>query len=200
MSETLISLIGLARDTVLRPQDGARRVLALPYPRALWWQALALVVILGLMMTYLSNALIPAPADPMMAFFNDAPLVTALIAFGATLAMVICIHRVGRALGGHGSFDGALRLTVWLQAVMLLFNAVQIFFLIALPPFAVLMGFVNIGLTLWLLTNFVAVLHGFKSLFPVFLMILLTGFALGLTFFMLLSMTGALMVPELYDV
>ncbi|SMX34830.1 Yip1 family protein [Actibacterium lipolyticum] len=200
MSETLKSLAIMARDTVRDPKEGARRVLSIPIPRDALWQALALVVILGLVQTYLNGVLMPGPVDPMTSTFRDAPLKGAIIAGLATVAMVIALHRVGRLFGGTGDFDGALRLIVWLQAIMLIFNMIQLFFLVTIPPLAVLMGAVNLGLLLWLLTNFVTVLHGFRSLFPVFIMIMVTAFFLGFFFFFLLSLFGLITLPEIQNV
>ena len=200
MSETLKSLAIMARDTVRNPKEGARRALSIPFPRDALWQALGLVVILGLLQTYLNGVLMPGPVDPMTSLFRDAPLKGAIIAGFATVVMVFAVYRVGRMFGGTGDFEGALRLIVWLQAVMLIFNTIQLLFLVTIPPLAALMGAVNLGLLLWLLTNFVTVLHGFRSLVPVFVMIMVTMFLLGFFFFFLLSLFGLIALPEIQNV
>ncbi len=195
--EFVKSFAQIVRDTILDPRAAAGRALGLDLPRAVLWQVLVLVVILGMLQTFAYDALLPSPAEnALMPFFGNQPLLTAGIAFAATLAMVVAMHRVGRAFGGTGDFDGALRLTVWLQTVMLFLNVVQMVLLVVLPPLAALMGIVNLGLMLWLMTNFVAVLHGFRALFPVFVMIIVTGFAMGFALFFLLMMTGVIVPPE----
>jgi hypothetical protein len=45
-------------------------------------------------------------------------------------------------------------------------------------------------LFLWLLTNFTAVLHGFSSLFMVFLMILVSGFGIAFGLSLILTLIG----------
>ena len=46
----------------------------------------------------------------------------------------------------------------------------------------------------------VAVLHGFRALFPVFMMIIATGFVLGLVLFFLLMLTGVMAPMEMANV
>lgn len=200
MNATLSLLSALLRETLRDPKAAMHRVLSLPIPRPALWQAFALVVILGMLLTYVSDLLLPAPENPMLLVFRNTPIGTVAMALGLTLAMVIALHRAGRAFGGTGDFEGALRVVTWLQAVMFVFNAVQLLLLIVLPPLGVLMGVVNLGLTLWLLTNFVATLHGFRSLLPAFLLIIVTAMALGFAFYFVLALAGVLVLPEVADV
>lgn len=200
MSTTVAHLTALLRETITDPRGAAARVIALGVPRPLLWQALAAVVILGMLETYIQDALLPPGVDSLMTVFSDAPLMTTAIAFAATAAMVHAIHRVGRLFGGTGDLDGALAVSVWLQSVMLVFNFIQIVLMLLAPPLAALMGAVNLGLFLWLMTSFVATLHGFRALFPVFVMILVTGAMLGFAFFFILTMTGLIVPPEVADV
>ncbi|MGB8622478.1 MAG: Yip1 family protein [Paracoccaceae bacterium] len=200
MDDTLKSLLVMARDTVTDPKEGARRVLSLPLPREALWQALALVVIISLLLTHLTDRLMPSPTDPLMPAFRDMPLLTVAILGGLTVLMVVAIDRVGRLMGGTGNFEGALRITIWLQFVMLLVQAVQVFFMVVFPPIAVLLGPLAFGLSLWLLTNFIAVLHGFEKLLPVFLMILVTALALGFALFFILTLAGVHLPTELTNV
>ncbi|WP_212523271.1 Yip1 family protein [Actibacterium sp. MT2.3-13A] len=194
---TLTSLLILARDTVRRPQEGARRVLSLPLPPRAAWDGLALVLILSLLLTHLTNLILPAPVDPLLPLFANSPLLTAAILGGFMVAMVTAIYGVGRVMGGHGTFEGALRLTVWLQFIMLVIQVVQTGFLLVLPIVAVLIGPLAFGLMLWLLTNFIAVLHGFRSLGAVFMMIMVTAFGLGFVLFFLLALFGVTLPTEM---
>ncbi|MHC0053897.1 Yip1 family protein [Actibacterium sp. D379-3] len=200
MNDSLKSLFVLMRDTLRDPKEGARRVLSLPLPREALWQALALVVIVSLLMTHLGDRLMPAPTDPLLPMFRDAPFLTVIILGALTLLTVQATYRVGRLMGGNGTFEGALRLILWLQMIMLCLQAAQLLFMVVFPLFAVLLGPISLVLSLWLLTNFVAVLHGFRALFPVFLMILVTAMVLGFALVFVLSLAGIGLPTEMTDV
>jgi hypothetical protein len=103
-------------------------------------------------------------------------------------------------MGGSGTLEGAVRLIALLQFIMLLLQAVQVVFLLVLPPIADLIGLLSVGLMLWLLTNFIAVLHGFRSLLGVFLMILATTFVLSFVLVFLLSLLGVSLPMEMSHV
>lgn len=200
MSDTLKSLLIMGRDTLADPKEGARRVLSLPLPRRALWQALALVVIVSLLLTHVSDRLMPSSLDPMAPIFRSAPFLTVVIFGALTLVTVLALYHVGRMMGGTGSFEGALRLTLWLQLIMLAVQVVQVFFLLVYPPVAALLGPAAFVLSMWLLTNFAAVLHGFRSLLPVFLMIVATAFFLGIVLFFVLTLFGISLPTEMPDV
>jgi len=193
MEVSVRDILDLAGQTLREPREAARRVLAMDVASAAWWQALALIVILSLLLSELSAALLPGPmAMPLL----NAPLLLALVMGGLTVLTVFAVHHVGRIMGGTGEFHGALALTTWLQAVMLLVQAGQFLVGLVLPPLAGLIGIAAVALSFWLLTNFVAVLHGFASLGKVFAMILVTGFAVATVVVVLLVLFGISLGPE----
>jgi len=200
MSNILTSLLSLARDTVRDPKEGARRVLALPLPQRVAWEGLALVLILSLLLAYLTTMLLGGSSDPLLPGFARSPLLTAVIQAGTLVVMIGAIHGVGRMMGGAGTLEGAVRLTAWLQFIMLVLQVIQGVFLLVLPAVVGLIGMLSIGLMLWLLTNFIAVLHGFRSLLAVFLMILATTFALSLVLVLLLALFGVSPPMEISNV
>jgi hypothetical protein len=79
--------------------------------------------------------------------------------------------------GGTGTFPDALILMVWLQFILLCVQLVQVLAGVMLPVLADLIGLAGLGLLLWLLTNFVAELHGFRSLIAVFAGLVAGAFA-----------------------
>ncbi|MGC9370947.1 MAG: Yip1 family protein [Paracoccaceae bacterium] len=197
---TLTSFLILARDTVRDPKAGARRVLSLPLPPRAAWDGLALVLVLSLILGYLTTMLLGAPADPLLPGLAPSPLLAAVIQGGSLLVMIGAIHGVGRMMGGTGTLEGAVRLTAWLQFIMLLLQVAQAVFLLVLPGVAGLIGLLSIVLMLWLLTNFIAVLHGFRSLVAVFMMILATTFALSFVLIFLLALFGVSLPTEMSHV
>ncbi len=90
---------------------------------------------------------------------------------GVVLLVASCwlIYRIGRAAAGTGSFADALLVMVWLQFIML---GLQVGAACGADarcrrwPAIVELG--GLVLFLWLLTNFIAELHGFRSLALVF--------------------------------
>lgn len=174
MNVTLTDLLRLARFTVQRPREGAARVMALNLPIGARWVALGLMVVISTLLVHLSFSLQPAEVRQ---FFEEAmgrPIQTALLQGGILVISVFVIHGAGRMASGHGRFEDALILVAWLQFILLCLQAVQLVAQLLLPPLADLIGLVGLGLFLWLLTNFVAELHGFSSLPMVFVGIVIS--------------------------
>ncbi|MCI5085246.1 MAG: YIP1 family protein [Rhodovulum sp.] len=183
--------IDLTRLTLREPRKAAARVLAMPFPRPVLWQALALVVVLGAIQTIISDYVVLFMAGPgATLLFAANPLFTSVMALGGTVVMVHSIHRIGVMFGGRGDLDGALKIAIWVQAVLLLFNTAQLILMLFAPVLSALMGMVNVGILFWLMTVFIAVLHGFQSYPKVLLGIFLSALMLGMAFIILLSVTG----------
>ena len=189
MNQTLFTLLALARLSLKRPRDGARQVIALRLPPAVGWLGLGLAAVLSTLMVHLSFAMQPADVQSFFAAAIASPLRTALLQAGFMGVAVVAVYRVGRWRGGHGRFDDALILVVWLQFVLLGLQAVQLVAYAVAPLLADLIGLATVALFFWLLTNFVAELHGFKSLGLVFvgvlatLVVMVLGLAFGLALF-----------------
>ena len=189
MNQTLFTLLALARLSLKRPRDGARQVIALRLPPAVGWLGLGLAAVLSTLMVHLSFAMQPADVQSFFAAAIASPLRTALLQGGFMGVAVVAVYRVGRWRGGHGRFDEALILVVWLQFVLLGLQAVQLVAYAVAPLLADLIGLATVALFFWLLTNFVAELHGFKSLGLVFvgvlatLVVMVLGLAFGLALF-----------------
>ena len=184
------TLLRMARDTVADPRDGAKRLLDLDFPREALWTAFGLVLVLSLLVGGVMEALVG------MSEAGGSNLAVGLFQGTMMLAAVFAIDRIGRACGGQGDFDGGLTLVVWLMFILLLVQVAQLLsILLFLPVIALLLGVAGIGLFFWLLTNFVAVLHGFSSLGRVFLGVL--GAMLGISFALSLLFTMVGLEPTL---
>ena len=169
MELSLSYLLAMTRETLRNPRGGARAIMALDLPRGARWVAFFLMVVISALLTHASFALLPAETQAMMGEVMARPIRTAQLQAGILLFTVIGVHRIGRLFGGHGRFEDALIVMVWLQFVMLCLQVVQLAVQILMPPFADLVGLMGLALFMWLLVNFVAELHGFKSLIRVFL-------------------------------
>ncbi|MDO9638666.1 MAG: Yip1 family protein [Pseudotabrizicola sp.] len=179
MDLSLSSLLSLARYTVQNPREGARMVMGANLPISARWVALALMAVTSAILAHLAFALMPADVRLAMDGAMSSPLTSAVMQGGLMLIAVFVIHYVGRWRGGTGRFDDALILMIWLQFILLILQVVQIVTQVLLPPASVLVGYVSIGIFLWLLSNFVAELHGFSSVLLTFFGVLVTLIAIG---------------------
>jgi hypothetical protein len=186
MDLSLSTLLSLARFTVQNPREGAKMVMRADVPVTARWVALALMAVISAMLAHVAFVLMPAEVRMAMDGAMTSPLQSALLQGGLMLCAVLAIHFVGRWFGGRGAFEDALILMVWLQFILLVLQVIQIVTQVLLPPMSVIIGYVSVGVFLWLLSNFVAELHGFssvlKTLFGVLLTLLAVGFILALLF------------------
>jgi len=147
----------LARLSVTDPERGGSAVLALNPPMPARWMALAAAILLGVVVAYLL---------PLVAGHTDevpSPFSVAAVQGAANLLAVVLLAAVGRVFGGRGRPEDALLLVAWLQALMVVAQAVQLVVLLVLPGLAGLVTGLAVGLFFWLLTGFVQALHGFRS-------------------------------------
>jgi Yip1 domain len=169
MDLDLTTLLQMARETVRRPREGARALMRLNLPMSARWTALMLMAVLSAVFTHLSIAAMPLPDQAGMEGVIATPMRTAALQVVMLVVLVQAVYRLGRWRGGSGSFADAMLLISWLQFILLVLQVVQIALLVLLPPVGELLGLVGLVLFLWLLTNFTAELHGFRSLLLVFL-------------------------------
>lgn len=188
MDRALRAFSDLLRTTLADPREGARRVIALHLPQAARWQALFAVVALSVLFSHLTASLFGA--EDALAGFGGNPLVAAAVLAGFSVGMAAAIHAVGRAFGGRGRFADALILVAWLHAVGFALQVAQLVVMLVMPPLAQLVVIAVIALLFWLLTGFVAELHGFRSRAQVFMMILLALFILSFALAFVLASLG----------
>lgn len=184
-------LSSLMQLTLQDPTRAARELLAERVPLSARTAGLLLVAVLSALLTGLQVGGGLQPTDRLTAFMLASPFRTAVLQWGFLALSVVLIHRVGRAFGGRGSFPDALLIVVWLQTLMLGFQLIQLVVSPILPGLAGLIGLVSFGVYLWLLTVFIAELHGFASRGLVFLGMVLSalaaGFALAVLFILILG-------------
>ena len=175
---TLTDFLMAARYTIREPRAAARWVLQLGLPVPARWTALALMAVLSTLLVMLDLQIIGAPGDPMVqaALANPMPLAAVQMLILALSAWLMA--RIGQIFGGTGQFSDAVMLVVWMQAVLLVLQVAQILAALVSLPLSEVVAFAGFAISMWLMTNFVAELHGFTSLTRVFLGILGSGLAL----------------------
>ncbi|MCU0815558.1 MAG: YIP1 family protein [Cypionkella sp.] len=185
MDLSLQNLLALARFTVQSPREGARQVMRANIPIRARWVALAITAIFSAVLAHLAMGLMPVEMRAEMGQ-GMSPFITAVAQAGLMLLSVHVAYWVGRWFGGTGSFEDALILMVWLQFILLILQVVQIVTQVILPPLSPIVNFASVAIFLWLLSNFVAELHGFSSVGKTFFGILATMLAVGFLLAMLL--------------
>lgn len=189
-------IAGLLRESVTAPRDAARRLIASDPPSEARWIAFALTVVLAAILSHLVRTAFPLTDPPAWDALMNTPVKTAALQAVMTLLMAGIATQVGRMFGGQGEFADALLVVVWLQFVLVVFQAIQLVLLALLPPFSMLIGIAALVIFFWLLTQFVAALHGFTSGGRVFLGIVICFILAALLIGSLLVAVGIPVVQE----
>ncbi|MGL4237128.1 YIP1 family protein [Tabrizicola sp.] len=173
-------LLSLAQLTLQDPREATRALLAEDVPMVARTAGLLLVAVLSAMLLTVQVGLQPEALDPVTAFMTASPIRAAVMQWLVFAVTVLLIHRVGHAFGGRGSFPDALLIVVWLQTLLLGLQLLQLLATLLSPPIAVVIGLASLVLSLWLMTSFIAELHGFASRWAVFAGMIAVAIVTGL--------------------
>ena len=158
----------LVRETLQSPRTAARRLIDLRLPPEIVWSAFGAVVAASAVLGWLSIVAIPVGIRGVVDGPQITPLTIAMAQAGSLLLLAGLSTAGGRVFGGRGRFLEAVTLAAWLEFMLVLLQLLQLLAMVLFPFFSMLIGFLGMALFLWLLTNFVAELHGFSSLPMVF--------------------------------
>ena len=181
-------ILQLARQSVEDPRAGMRAVLQQGVPVPARTAGLLLMAVASALLMHLGSVFLPPPVDPLTQFMMHSPIRTAVIQWLILAGSVLLIHRIGRAWGGRGNFADTLLTVVWLQVILLGVQMLQIVALALLPPFAPIVNIGGLVLFFWLISGFVAELHGFASRWAVLAGILVTSIAVAVVVVAILTM------------
>lgn len=187
MTGIMDQIIALARLTLADPRRGTRALLATGVPLPARTAGLVLVSVLSALFFHLGFLILPADDDALAQFMSQSPFRTAIIQWLILAATVLCIYRIGRAFGGNGSLTDALLVVVWLQVIMLAVQLVQLVSLVLLAPLAGVVSLAGFVLFFWLLTSFIAELHGFASRWAVLAGVIGAGLLIAIALAVVLS-------------
>ncbi|SOB98532.1 YIP1 family protein [Rhodobacter maris] len=154
----------LVRLSLTDPNAAAFRVTTLLDTAKARWLALAAVVTTGaalgafaeLLFSFMTGTDLGPAASPV-----KLGIVQAVLLIYAAGAMTL----FGRQFGGTGRFGDALSLVVWIEAVMVGGQILQLLLMVLFPLVSVVLTLALFALMLWLLVRFTATLHGFENLF-----------------------------------
>ncbi|TPE53821.1 Yip1 family protein [Amaricoccus solimangrovi] len=181
---------GIARDSLNRPREAARRLIALDPPtRDLLAAALA-ISCLGVMLAYAAMRIGGETIDPVSTELLSMPLLAAGVELVVMLAMGWLTWKVGALFGGRGRPKAAMTLVVWLNAMLLGIQALQFLALAILPALAAAIALVGMVWALWVFANYVTELHGFENPLMVMGGVVLTGIVLMIGLGLLVAILG----------
>ena len=183
----LEALLPLARQTLTQPRQAAETLLAMNVPKTALWPGFFLMVILSVLLMYVAQSSDLAIASGGM---TPSPFVMMLATCAISLAYVVSLWKIGQAMGGKGSFEDALLLTVFVQAILFAAQIVELLLTLVVPPIGVVFSLVLIFAAVWININFVAALHGFPSLMKAFGVLLLASLGVAILMVFLLSFAG----------
>ena len=180
------SIFAAMRATVQEPRRMARAVMALDLPLNTASLALLIVALLTALISALVSQLAAGAQDaaPMISF---TPLQWAIAQVASMFAGAAIITAAGRWFGGQGTLPQAVVLLAWAEFIVLMVQVAQVVALFILPPLTLVLAVAGIVLTLWLIVNFIAEMHGFSSILQVFFGMIGVGFALIMVFATILA-------------
>lgn len=194
----LTELLPLARDSVADPRDAFRRLRALGLDRTELAMALVVVAVVSVLVTQITLLLAPMDLSLVLVtsettglrIFPAPPIAAAVQQLVMLVVFVFAIYWGGRLLGGTGRIEDAMLAIAWLWFVQICIELAEILAFLVFPVLAALIGLASMVLFFWLLTGFVAELHGFRSRARVFAGLVIGIFALILILGTLLAVFG----------
>lgn len=177
----------LLTATVRTPRAVAGSLIRLDLPPVIGATALNLMAVISAILASIALQLSPVEADPALMALFGSPLRVLMLQGLLLWTTAVLMHRVGAMFGGSGRFKDAVLVLAWAEAVLLLMQALQILLLLVAPALSDLMGIVAIGLLFWLMSSFVAELHGFRSVFAVLMGMFSTALVLSLALAILIT-------------
>ena len=180
----------LVRDTLKDPHGTARYLLAGTPTVSQAFELAVAVSALNVILTSLLSAFFPGPPNPLLDGLSQNPIFFAIMHLMLMMITSILVFIIGRMFGGKGDFAESLYLLAWVQGIMFLIQLAALPVVLVLPGLAVL---VNLGVFVYfvyLTVVFIAELHGFQSLWQVFIGAVATSFAVSFGILTILALIG----------
>ncbi len=180
----------LAVTTVTDPAAAARQIMAMDIPREALWVALALAIVLNTTIQAIMNLVFPA-TDGMLPGMGPGLGAYAAIVGGGLILTIVAIHRVGRWMGGQGSFTDIMALMVWMQFLRVVVQAAGFLLLLVVPILSALLALAASLVGLYIFLHFIDQAHRLGSIWRAAGVLIVSVFAIAFVLFVLLSIAGA---------
>lgn len=186
MELSVANLWNLLRLTVMNPGQAAQVLLGLPILGRTRFAVLCVVASLSAAVLWGTYALFPMTMPDGTALEPVGPLSWAVMVGGGVMITAGLIFVCGRVAGGKAGFTDLILLVSWFQFLQLALYIAQMVLIVLLPPLGALVALASVGLTLWVLANFIKVANGFASVLGPIL-----GIVGGLVLIFLILLSGA---------
>lgn len=186
----LATLKMLVRATLSDARVAARHLIAQTPALGVVFEMAVVVSALNVIIAILISLFQPTPVETVFDPLLANPILFAIIQLMLLMLSALTIFLVGRLFGGQGEFDQALLLSVWVQVLMLIVQVLMIPVIILAPGLAVSLNMLFYFYFTYLMVVFIAELHGFSSLWKVFMGIIATSFALSFVVMFLIALIG----------
>ncbi|MFT6674224.1 MAG: hypothetical protein ACJAVM_000395 [Sulfitobacter sp.] len=182
------ALFQLVQTTLRQPRAAAQIVMTWDFSRDVLWTAMTLVAALNAFVLSLVVALMPQ--SMMMPGYASSPLVLFVLVAGMMVVFVHALYWAGSALGGQGSLDNMLALTVWLQTLRAGAQIAIILLSFLVPVLATLASVILTLWSVWILLNFILTALNLPSIGHALIVLVLSGVGLVLGMGILLALIG----------
>ncbi|SDC86722.1 YIP1 family protein [Ruegeria marina] len=186
---TTSELRRLAWMSITDPASAARAVLEMKLERETLWLGFALAVVLNAFLHGLSNLAFGPMTMPLPGMPISVVGYGALMAGGLALT-IAAVHRVGRWLGGQGSFQDVMALIVWMQLLLVAVQAVTLVLALTIPLLSALLALAANLVALYVFLHFIDQAHRLGSLMRAVGVLVLSVLAIAFALFILLSLVG----------
>ncbi|PTV94986.1 hypothetical protein C8J27_106255 [Rhodobacter aestuarii] len=160
---TFSAYLALVRLSLSNPTAATQMVQSLLNTASARWLALAAVITSGAALGALGEILFSLVTGIDLGP-TASPVRLGLVQAGLMLYAAAALTIFGRQFGGQGNFAGAFAVIIWIQAILVGAQAVQVVVLTLFPVIGVLMTLTIFVLMIWLLIQFTAALHGFTNM------------------------------------
>ena len=180
-------MLQLILQSYTRPRAVISRVLAMDVTRPV---LLSVALLLACVLTLGEAILLLNNEQELGSTLARQPVIGAALNFMLIFATAVVVDAVGRGFGGTGTFDNALKVSVWYSAVSILPNLVFVALSAMDVPATIVMQFSMMLYLVVVFSIFVQVLHGFESLFLTVLGVMGAGFIFGMILLFAMSVAG----------
>lgn len=190
-------MIQLMRLTIRDPMRSWAVLRAMPLTLADRWSLVLTTAALAAILSWLGAMLLPASVESsgLLAALSRAPLTMAGVQVASAALGAFLLSEVGRLFGGTGRFPDALLAVGWVEAIMILLQAVQLMATVVLPPLGALIGVGTLVLAAYLIVAMTMAVHGFRN--PLLVVLGIVGTVLVASFLMSIIAATLGLMPEM---
>ena len=198
---TFPQLMQWVAESIRDPRGFMRMLKSIEMLRAHQWQLLIVASIIGVFVNHISFVMMfddrvrPASEVERAMFANalliiQNPYIHAMLYTSILVIACFALFWVARLCGGTGDFGSGILAIAWISFVTAVLGMVQLAVLNLSAILGDLLGLAIIVITLSMMTRFIAEIHGFVSLFQVFVMMIATTLGFMIGFGMILGILG----------